>query len=114
MIQMRFRDDLGNSYTSYWSTQPPPAPTITSFSPTTGAADGSTQVIITGTNFGCDGCVGGVNAVRFNGANGTAAQFHVDSATQITATVPAGAASGPIWVQSVGGTAQSADSFTVQ
>lgn len=113
MIQLRFRDDLGNTYTSYWSTQPPPAPTISSISPTSGVADGSTQVIITGTNFGCQGCVGGVNAVRFNGASGTTAQFTVDSATQITATVPAGAASGPIWVQSIGGTTQSADSFTV-
>jgi hypothetical protein len=107
MIQLRFRDDLGNTYTSYWSTQPPPAPTISDFSPTTGPA--GTQVTITGTNFGCDGCVGGVNSVKFDGVS---AEFQVDSPTQITATVPEGATTGPITAQSIGGTAQSATDFT--
>jgi hypothetical protein len=107
MIQLKFRDDLGNTYTSYWSAQPPPAPTISNFSPTSGAA--GTQVTITGTNFGCESCVSGVNSVRFNGVS---ADFDIDSPTQITATVPVGATTGRITVQSLGGTAQSATDFT--
>ena len=108
MIQLRFRDDLGNTYTSYWSTQPPPAPTIGDVSPGSGAPD--TQVTITGTNFGCESCVGGVNSVKFNNVS---AQFHVDSPTQVTATVPAGATTGPITLQTIGGIAQSAGDFVV-
>ena len=50
-------------------------------------------------------------AVAFNGV---AASFTVNSATQITATVPAMATPGPITVTTPGGTAQSAASFTIQ
>ena len=60
---------------------------VSSFSPVTGPV--GTVVIITGTNFT------GATSVSFNGINST---FTVNSNTQITATVPAGAASGPIVV----------------
>jgi hypothetical protein len=63
-----------------------------------------TEIVITGANFT------GATAVAFNGVP---ASFTVNSATQITATVPAAATSGPITVTTPGGTAQSAASFTV-
>src|ERR1017187_7128863 len=82
--------------------QTPPAPAITGFSPTSGTA--GTSVTITGTNL----------VFATNGTfNGTSASFSIDSTTQITATVPAGATSGLIHVQSLGGTATSGGSFTV-
>jgi len=77
-------------------------PTVTSFTPTSGPV--STSVAISGANFA------GATAVLFNG---TSASFTVGSATTITATVPAGATSGPISVTTPGGTASSASSFTV-
>jgi len=52
----------------------------------------------------------GVTAVAFNGV---AASFSVVNATQITATVPAGATSGLIAVTTPGGAATSAASFSV-
>ncbi len=115
-LQMYVNDDLGNSYTSHWYATTPPPPTITNLNPAIGAV-GNT-VTITGTNFGCTGCVGGVNAVRFtgpggSGASGVAAQFTIISTTQITATVPAGALSGTIWMQSQAGTATSGQTFVV-
>ena len=76
--------------------------TITSFSPTSGAA--GTNVIITGTNFNS------ASAVTFNGVS---AVFLVDSNTQITATVPLNAASGFISVTTTNGTAVSSSNFTV-
>lgn len=76
-------------------------PTITSFSPSIGLA--GTTVVITGTN------LTGANAVKFNGLTAT---FTVNSATQITTTVPAGATTGPITVSNVNGTATGA-TFTV-
>jgi hypothetical protein len=76
-------------------------PTITSFSPTTGQV--GTSVVITGTNFT------GITAVRFNGVS---AAFTVNSVTQITATVPSGATTGPITVVNAAGTATGA-TFTV-
>jgi hypothetical protein len=79
------------------------APTITSFSPTSGPP--GTSVTITGTN------LTGTTSVKFNGANATT--FTVDSATQITATVPNNATTGTIKVTTPGGTATSASSFTV-
>jgi len=78
------------------------APTISSFTPTSGPV--GTVVTVTGTNFT------GATALKFNGV---AASFALDSATQITATVPAGATTGPITVTTPGGTATSAASFTV-
>jgi hypothetical protein len=84
------------------STTPPPAPTVSSFNPTSGAV-GAT-VTITGTNFT------GASSVKFSG---TSAAFTVGSSTQITATVPAGATTGPIEITTAGGTATSSSSFTV-
>jgi len=63
-----------------------------------------TAIVITGTNFT------GTTAVAFNGV---AASFTVNSATQITAIVPAAAASGPVTVTTPAGAAQSAAAFTV-
>jgi hypothetical protein len=116
-IQMVVNDDRDNRYTSHWDKTSPPAPTISNLNPATGPV-GAT-VTITGTNFGCTGCTGGVNAVRFTGSGGSGpsgvvAQFTIDSPTQITATVPAGALTGPVWIQALGATATSAQSFTVQ
>ena len=84
-------------------TVPTPAPTITSFAPTSGPV--GTSVVITGTN------LTGATQVSFNGTLATA--FTVDSDTQITATVPTGATTGTISVSTPGGTATSVDVFTV-
>jgi IPT/TIG domain len=78
------------------------APTITSFTPTSGNVGAS--VTISGTGFS------GATSVKFNG---TSAAFTVNSATQITATVPSAATTGPISVTTAGGTATSGTSFTV-
>ena len=78
-------------------------PAISSFSPTTGPA--GSVVTISGTT------LTGATAVTFNGVN--AASFTVDSTTQITAVVPAGATTGKIAVTTPGGTATSAADFTV-
>lgn len=80
----------------------PPAPAITGFSPASGSLNGS--VTITGTNL-----VFATN-VTFNG---TSAAFTIGSTTQIVASVPAGATSGLIQVQTLGGAATSSSSFTV-
>ncbi|HEX3108095.1 MAG TPA: LamG-like jellyroll fold domain-containing protein, partial [Thermoanaerobaculia bacterium] len=77
-------------------------PTITGFSPSSGGA--GTSVTITGTNFI------GTSAVSFNGT--PAASFTINSATQITAVVPAGMTTGPISVTTTGGVATSASSFS--
>ena len=97
------------SATSFTVT-PVPAPTITSFTPTFGPT--GTSVKITGTNF--SGTVSGASftttGVTFNNVTAT---FVVNSATQITATVPTTATTGTIKVTTPGGTATSATSFTV-
>jgi IPT/TIG domain-containing protein len=94
-----------------FTVNPVPAPTISSFTPIFGPV--GTSVKITGTNF--SGTVSGANfttsVVKFNTTNATS--FHVDSATQITATVPTGATTGKISVTTPGGTATSVASFTV-
>ncbi len=77
-------------------------PTITGFTPTSGLA--GTTVTITGTGFS------GATAVRFNG---TDAAFIVNTSTQITATVPDGATTGPVTVATPSGNVTSAGSFTV-
>lgn len=79
-------------------------PTITSFAPTTNVIAG-TAITLTGTNFT------GATLVRFNNVN--AASFTVNSATSITATVPAGALSGKLYVATPAGMAQSAGSLTI-
>jgi IPT/TIG domain len=78
------------------------APTITSFTPTSGPV--GTVVRITGTNFT------GATAVKFNGVSAT---FTVNSGTKITATVPTGATTGKISVTTPAGTTTSATNFTV-
>jgi N-acetylglucosamine-6-sulfatase len=75
---------------------------ITGFSPSHGRV--GTDVIISGNAFTS------ASALRFNGTDAT---FTVDADSQITATVPPGATSGPIDVDTQDGTATSADSFTV-
>ncbi len=77
-------------------------PTIEWFSPTSGGV--GAPIAITGTN------LTGASAVSFDGIQ--ASGYTVESPTQITATVPPGASSGPISVTTPGGTATSADSFT--
>lgn len=69
------------------SPAPAPAPTISSFTPTSGWP--GTSVTVEGSGFT------GTSAVSFNG---TAAAFTVTSGSQLTATVPAGATTGPISV----------------
>ncbi len=90
------------SGTNYTVT-PHVAPTITSFSPTSGPV--GTSVTITGTNFS------GATSVKFGTVAATTR--HVVSATQITATVPAGAVTAKISVTTAAGTGTSATSFTV-
>jgi len=77
-------------------------PTITGFNPLSGVAGNS--VVITGTN------LLGATALRFNGVN---AAFTVNSTVQITATVPAGATTGPISVTTPTGTASSVGNFVI-
>ncbi|WP_199229142.1 putative Ig domain-containing protein [Caulobacter endophyticus] len=82
------------------------APTVTSISPTAGPTGGGTTVVITGTNFT------GVSAVTFGGTAATG--FVFDSATQITATSPAGTGTVDVRVTTPGGTSatSAADQFT--
>ncbi len=77
-------------------------PLITSANPSPAAPGAS--IIITGVN------LTGASAVSFNGV---AASFTVNSATQITATVPSGATSGQIAVTTPNGSGKSAANFTV-
>jgi IPT/TIG domain-containing protein len=80
------------------------APTISSFSPTSGPV--GTSVTIHGNNFsGPD-----VTSVTFDGASAT---FTIDNPQKITATVPTGATTGPIAVMSPDGTATSSTNFAV-
>ena len=75
---------------------PPPAPTVTGVSPTSGPTAGGTSVAITGTNFT------GASAVKFGATAATA--FTVNNATSISATAPAGSATVDVTVTTVGGT----------
>jgi parallel beta-helix repeat protein len=80
----------------------PAAPTITSFTPESGAI-GAT-VVITGTNLST------TSGVSFNG---TFASFTVNSDTQVTVQVPLNATTGPIRIFTEGGSVTSSTSFTV-
>ena len=82
---------------------PPAAPAITSFWPASGSA--GTTVILRGTT------LSGATDISFGGT--PAPEFVVITSTRITATVPWGAASGPIVVNAPGGTAVSAADFVV-
>jgi RHS repeat-associated protein len=100
------KDTTGNPltpFTSQFTTVA--APSITSFTPDSGAVD--TAVTITGTNFDP---IATKNEVKFNGVTATVTAA---SATSLTATVPSGATTGPITVTMRGGTATSATNFTV-
>jgi len=83
-------------------TTSPPAPSISSFAPSSGPV--GTTVAITGSN------LTGATAVKFNG---TAAAYTVNSDSQITAAVPTGATTGPIAVTTGGGTATSSTNYSV-
>jgi hypothetical protein len=89
-----------SSAASYTVT-PHVAPTISSFTPTSGSP--GSNVIITGTNFS------GASAVKFGTLS---AVFAVESATQIKAAVPSGAVAGKISVTTAAGTATSSATFT--
>jgi hypothetical protein len=78
------------------------APSVAAFLPLSGFA-GAT-VTVTGAGFA------GATSVAFNGVG---AAFAVLSDTQLTATVPVGAASGPVTVTGPGGSGASASGFTV-
>jgi hypothetical protein len=82
------------------------APTITSFTPTSGPV--GTSVKITGTNFSGTGITS--TSVTFNNVTATSV---VNSATQITATVPSTATTGKIKVTTSCGSITSATDFTV-
>lgn len=73
-----------------------PPPTVTAVSPTSGPTSGGTSVIITGTN------LTGATSVTFGGVPATGVT--VNSATQITATAPAGSGTVNVRVTTVGGT----------
>lgn len=83
-------------------------PTITGLSPSTGPAAGGTAVTITGTN------LSGVTAVRFGGV--LASAFTINSATQITATAPAGTGTVGVTAQvnALANADTAADDFTYQ
>ena len=78
------------------------APTITSFSPTSGVAGDS--VVISGDNLGV------ATAVQFGTV---AATFTANSSSQITAVVPANAVTAPITVSNSYGSATTSSNFTV-
>ena len=82
------------------------APTISSFAPTSGPI--GTSVQINGANF--SGPDPDVTSVKFNGVT---ASFTINNPHKVTATVPAGATTGPISVTNADGTATSATNFTV-
>jgi hypothetical protein len=82
----------------------PPPPSITSLSPTSGAA--GTSVTISGSNFGS---TQGTSTVAFNGNTASITSW---GATSIVALVPGGASTGNV-VVSVGGVASNGVAFTV-
>ncbi|MFM8763349.1 MAG: S8 family serine peptidase [Spartobacteria bacterium] len=82
---------------------PLPPPTISSFSPASGPV--GTSVLINGTNLSA------ATGVQFNGV--TASVWRIVSATQISATVPLGAATGPVRISTATASATSSTAFTV-
>jgi hypothetical protein len=82
---------------------PPTPPAIASFTPASGSA--GTVVTISGSN------LTGASTVQFNSTNATS--FTVVSATQILATVPAGATTGKVSVTTPVGNAASSTDFVV-
>jgi hypothetical protein len=90
------------SSSSFSVTPAATAPSISGISPTSGPP--GTVIVITGSAFT------GATSVTLNGR---AISYTVVSDTQIRATVPNGAKSGPIRVTTPGGTATSTAGFTV-
>jgi hypothetical protein len=78
------------------------APVVNSFNPTQGPV--GTSVDVLGSGFT------GVTGVTFNGQS---ASFTFNSDSEVHATVPSGATTGPIAVTTPGGTGQSSTNFTV-
>jgi hypothetical protein len=101
----------GNATTSTpFTVLPITPPTITGFYPTSapaGRTDLSIKIIGSHFKYASDDRITGVQF------NGVAAQFSVNSETQVIALVPAAATSGPITLTSVAGSVKSAASFTV-
>jgi IPT/TIG domain len=102
----------GVTQTRDWSlcdpSSPPPAaapPTITEIAPASGLV--GTVVTITGS------ALTDASAVRFGGVDVEPGGFTVSSDTQITATVPPNATSGPIGLVTPDGAAKSTSAFTV-
>lgn len=83
-----------------------PRPAVGSLAPSTGSALGGTSVVVTGSAFS------GVTAVKFGTVS--AGTYTVNSATQITATSPAGTGAVDVTVTTAGGSSatSSADLFT--
>jgi len=79
-------------------------PSITGFSPDNACEESGASVVITGSTFV------NVSDVSFNG---TSASYTVNTPTEITATLPSGATTGPITVITDLGTATSSSDFTV-
>ena len=86
-------------------TAPSTTPTITTFSPSSGAV--GTSVIITGTNFSS---TLSSNTVKFNGITATLSS---GTTTQLVAVVPASATTGKISVTTSVGTVNSSADFTI-
>ncbi len=82
--------------------QTPAAPSIASFSPSSGSQ--SNSVTISGA---------GLDTITNVSFNGTVAPYTITATNQIIALVPVGASSGQITVRGLGGNATSASSFTV-
>jgi hypothetical protein len=81
------------------------APSIADFAPTSGPV--GTSVTLEGSGFT------GPTDVAVNGTSVGPGAFTVDSDTQVTASVPSGASTGPISLATEGGTATSSTDFTV-
>ncbi|GAT61626.1 leucine-rich repeat protein [Paludibacter jiangxiensis] len=106
-FEIQLKTDDNNVSKTITVTQAGALPTVTSISPTAGSTVGRTTVTITGTN------LTDATAVKFGSTNATS--FTVNSATQITATSPAGIAGAvDITVTTAGGTSatSTADQFT--
>ena len=101
-LQREYSNDGHACVQTYGSGGGGSAPTVTSFNPTSGPV--GTSVSITGTNFT------GVTGVTFNGVS---ASFTPNTSTNLSATVPGGATTGPIAVTTGNGTGTSSTSFTV-
>lgn len=99
-VWLRFRAVIGQGINSEmgldqvtFDADPIPVATVAGINPTTGPE--GTSVTITGTNFSLPGLTG----VSFDGVS---ANFSIDNSTQISATVPVNATSGPVSLASGG------------